>query len=113
MSHSFYFIIEPLISLLLGGLQITAAVLLLRERGCGPWLMLIGGGISVVLPVALQILSRVLSPNNMPIYMVISAFGTLGSLLFGIGLLLHALQRRALGNRIADLEAILAARHGE
>jgi len=74
---------------------------------------LIGGSISVVVPVALQILSRVLSPNNMPTYMVISAFATLGSLLFGIGLLLHALQRRALGNRIAELEAILVATHGE
>ncbi len=36
---------------------------------------------------------------------------TLGSLLFGIGLLLHALHRRAQGNRIAELEAILAAHH--
>ena len=113
MSHSLYSIIVPLVSLLLGGLQLTAAVFLLRERGSGPWLMLIGGSISVVLTVALQILPLVLSPNNMPTYLVISAFATLGSLLFGIGLLLHALQRRALGHRIAELEAILAATHGK
>ena len=114
MSYSLSYFIGPLISLLLGGLQITAAVLLLRERGSGPWLMLVGGMISMVGHAALPIVVTDLNFKG-PYWTVtvLSSLGTLGSLLFGIGLLLHALQRRALGNRIAELEAILAARHGE
>jgi hypothetical protein len=114
MSYSLYTWIWPLTALLFGGLQITAATLLLRERGSGPWLMLIGGGMTLTIHVAVPLVSRFQNSfNSYPAIFVLTAFATLGSLLFGIGLLLHALQRRGLGNRIAELEAILAARHGE
>ena len=114
MSYSLSYLIWPLLSLLLGGLQITAAVFLLRERGWGPWLMLIGSGIAVGGSVAFRIMVLVMtSSNKVQVYTAVSSLTTLGSLLFGIGLLLHALQRRAQGNRIAELEAILAATHGE
>lgn len=114
MSYSLYSYIWPLISLLLGGLQITSAVILLRERGYGPWLMLVGSGITVVANVAVRIMMLVMSSSNkFQTFTAVSSFSILGSLLFGIGLLLHALQRRGQGNRIAELEAILASRLGE
>jgi hypothetical protein len=114
MSYSLYSYIWPLIALVLGALQITAAVLLLPERGSGPWMMLIGGGMTVTVHIAEPLLARLQSSSNpySAIY-ALTSFATLGSLLFGVGLLLHALQRRAQGNRIAELEAILAAHLGE
>lgn len=114
MSTTLHSLIWPLLALLLGGLQITAAALLLRERGSGPWLMMIGGVIGLVGHIAILITSRLPSSyNTLPTLLALSSFVSLGSLLFGIGLLLHVLRRRALGNRIAELEAILAARMGE
>ncbi|MES2921518.1 MAG: hypothetical protein V4819_08230 [Verrucomicrobiota bacterium] len=113
MSYNLYAVyIWPLIALLIGGLQITAAVLLLREHGSGPWLMLIGGGMTVTGHVAIAVARFGSSFNAYPAIRALGSFATLGSLLFGIGLLLHALRRRALGNRIAELEAILAAHLG-
>ena len=118
MSYSLYSLVWPLFALLLGGLQITAAALLLRERGSGPWLMLIGGVISTIVNCALPIIVIFFNsggpyPIVSTIMRSLSSFSTLGSLLFGIGLLLHALRRRALGNRIAELEAILATRRNQ
>lgn len=113
MSYSLYTFFWPLFSLLLGGLQITAAVLLLRERGSGPWLMLIGSVISTVGNVAIQIFPTLISDGPYATLRALYSFITFGSLSFAIGLLLHTLRRRALGNRIAELEAILAATHGE
>ena len=114
MSYSIYSFIWPLVGLLFGGLEITAAVFLLRERGGGPWLMLIGSGIAVVGRVAIPFMLPVINPSDHFLtYTAVSSFATLGSLTFGIGLLLHALQRRALGNRIAELEAILATRQDQ
>lgn len=115
MSHSIplvsYLWLWLLISILLAGLQITAAVLLLRERGAGPWLMLCGGVISVLGPSVSAIGSLMGGQSSEPMVITTSSLRIFGSLLFGIGLLLHALHRRAQGNRIAELEAILAARH--
>ncbi len=116
MSYSLYSFIWPLIALLFGGLQITAAALLLRERGSGSWLMLIGGIVSVVGHVAIPIIvfffnSGGSDPIVSTLFVVLPSFATLGSLIFAIGLLLHALRRRALGSRIAELESILAATH--
>lgn len=115
MTYSLASIIWPLTALLIGGLQITAAALLLRERGNGPWLMLIGGVISVLGRLgqfAIQIVGTALASDfSYSTILSLSSFSTLGTLLFSIGLLLHALRRRALGSRIAELEAILAATH--
>jgi hypothetical protein len=104
-------------ALLFGGLQITASILLLRERGIGPWLMLIGAVISVGGHVASQVFvvfflnsGRLGIGSRGQILSVISGFSALGSLLFVGGLLLFALTRRSLAQRIAELESILQSR---
>ncbi len=99
-----------LFTLLIGATQITAAILLLRERHMGPWMMLIGGIIALIGSVGNQLLwlFRLTSTgSSVAIVNATSAFSALGHLAFAIGLLLHALRRRALAIRIVQLEAIL------
>lgn len=96
-----------------GALNITSAVILLRDRHVGPWLMLAGSGIALVGQVASTLCQIFLiRPGNFKIewFTAIGAFSALGTLLFAIGLLLHALHQRGKANRIAELEAILASR---
>ena len=104
----------PLLSLLFGALQVTAAILLLRERGMGPWMMLCGSVIGLIGSVGssgFSILSRLYSIMEVGNIMILLSFvSAFGHLLFTIGLLLYALQRRALANRITELEAILHSR---
>lgn len=93
----------PLLSLMIGALQVTAAIVLLRERGMAPWMMLIGSVIGVVSGVGSSVFAVVLSrqvPTGVgSILMAMSAFAWGGHLLFSIGLLLYALQRRLLAGK--------------
>ncbi len=50
------------------------------------------------------------SDSAMTIYTATWGLTVLGAMGFTIGLLLHTLRRRALDNRISELEAILASR---
>jgi hypothetical protein len=105
--------------LLVGALHILAAVLLLRDRGPGPWMMLAGGVISLCGSVASQAYNifRIGSwyPSGDPelhmrVISALSGFSALGSLLFCVGLVLFALNRRALARRVEELESILRSR---
>ena len=113
MYHSISSYLFPLIGLLLVGIQITAAAFLLGEGGRGPWMMLVGAGVSLLGQLARWILTivnpEIAGGSSYSIYLILSSFSIFGLMLFSIGLLLHALRRRGLGNRIAELEAILAS----
>jgi hypothetical protein len=114
-------IVWLLFSLLYGAMQITASILLLRERNVGPWLMLAGSVITIVGHFTSQMFvffmnsgGRIGTVSSLTTMMSIaSGVGALGSLLFVIGLLLHAFSRRGMANRIAELETILAERHNQ
>ncbi|RYD17613.1 MAG: hypothetical protein EOP88_25650 [Verrucomicrobiaceae bacterium] len=111
-SLSFLTIIWSLLALLLGAMQITIAILLLKEKGAGPKLMLAGAVASILGNVgsaSMSFLADLLNSGDSAIalYWIVSAVSALGALLFTIGLLLNVLRRRALTTRIAELEAIL------
>lgn len=113
VSFSFLSLAWPLLAILLGSLEISIAVLLLREKGPGPKLML-GGAIMGLLG-NLSKLGAMFMMNQSgnfseAAYAATWSLTALGSLLFTIGLLLFTLHRRALTNRITELEAILASR---
>lgn len=104
-----------LFTLIVSAAHITSACLLLKERGAGPVLMLIGsaialiGGSAVHIWVILQNAGLVDSSFSNRIFEMLSPLGALGWLLFAIGLLLFALRRRSQTARIAELEAIIEA----
>ncbi|RYD37333.1 MAG: hypothetical protein EOP87_03730 [Verrucomicrobiaceae bacterium] len=112
---SFFFVslILPALTILFGALEIIVAVLLLREEGPGPKIML-AGAITSLLGNLAGVASMLMLNQSVnfgeAVYIAMSALTALGSLLFIGGLLLHALKRRALTRRIAELEAILASR---
>lgn len=117
-SISFISLVWPLLAILIGALEIGIAVLLLREQGPGPKIMLGGavmgllGHLSGIAVMFLMNQTGLTEFNEAALTATLSLTG-LGSMAFAIGLLLHALHRRALANRIAELEAILASRdHG-
>lgn len=100
-------------------LQVLAAILLLRERGVSASIMLAG---SILYAVAVLGSRLVLVLNNAGIFElnpasmmrnfnVLNTVSALGGLLFVAGLILHALRRRALTTRIAELEQIIAAQN--
>lgn len=106
-------------AILVGLIQITAAVvfLLQRQKSAGPWIMLAGAILSLIgiaVPQAIYLYTTAatvsdLSPQVESV-MYLTVWNWLGisaSLLFAIGLLLTAVQRRALPSRIAELEALL------
>jgi hypothetical protein len=96
-------------TLLLSAAQIVAAVLLLRDRGAGPLMMLIGSVMSLIGGCASHLVWIVLHrpfETLRVVGSVASGIGGLGSLLFVAGLLIFALQRRALQARIAELERV-------
>lgn len=118
MSSALTFIPWILISVVIGALNITSAIYLLRERHMGPMLMLAGSGIALLGQLG-QIAGTVVMlfgyrsafiTNSTMSMLAVSALATLGTLLFSIGLLLHALHQRGKANRIAELEAILNSR---
>jgi heme/copper-type cytochrome/quinol oxidase subunit 1 len=100
---------------------IAAAVLFLRERAAGAWVMLagaivalIGFSIPQIVYVAISFLGadRVSAPvESLMYYSVWTWFSTAGSLVFAVGLFLVALRRRGLAQRIAELETLLDARN--
>jgi uncharacterized BrkB/YihY/UPF0761 family membrane protein len=107
-----------LATMLINFAQIIAAVLLLRERHIGAWLMFSGSVITLIGSLILQagfsfLFERmgIRSPSYESIITVVSSFTYLGAFLFAIGLLLHALRLRGRADRIAELEAILQAQH--
>jgi hypothetical protein len=113
MNHSIFFMLPWfLATFVIGGMYITAAVLLLKERHFSAWLMLAGSCIALIGQMGPMFFRFVMvsSANFKPEHLLaISAFGSLGALLFAIGLLLHALHQRSKSNRIQELEAILAS----
>ena len=119
MSSSLTFIPWFLISIAVGALNITSAIYLLRERHTGPMLMLAGSGIALlgqlgqITGTAIALFGHRSGFLASPVMSVlaISALSALGSLLFAIGLLLHAVHQRGKADRIAELEAILNSRN--
>ena len=102
-----------LLVLLIGGLNVTSAVILLRERHPGPWMMLAGSAIALVGQTSTLVMQFLLTRHSdfdFKWRLAGTAFGTLGALTFAIGLLLHALHLRGKANRITELEAILNSR---
>lgn len=103
-----------LAALLICGLHIASAVILLRERHAGPWLMLAGSAISLVGQAGVMVLQLFPLRRNGGIdfqrIQAASAFSALGALMFAIGLLLVALHLRGRANRVAELEMILQSR---
>ena len=92
------------ISLLGGVLQVGAALVLLRKSsGPGPWLMLGGGGVSMICQLATHLIYTFqLGRYYSIIYQIGSAIGMLGGLAwlaFCAGLFVHALTLRAPDNR--------------
>ena len=114
MTYSIFALVPwLLISLAIAALHITSAIILLKERHLGPWLMLTGSAITLVgqvgsMMIPLSLLRRGVFKSEWTY--AISAFTSLGAFLFAIGLLLHALRQRGKANRIAELEAILNSR---
>jgi hypothetical protein len=108
--------IWSVLALLLGAMEITIAVMLLKEKGAGPKLMLAGAVAGIVGNLgsaAINFVADVLGAGDSPytFYGIVWAVSALGSLLFTVGLLLHVLHRRALATRIAELEAILESQN--
>ena len=99
-----------LFGLVIGGVQITAAVLLLRDRGAGPWIMLVGAVLSLLgslsRPVVMMFIHKIGISNISTPLMITGGLSGLGGLLFTAGLLIFALQRRGLRSRIDELERI-------
>ncbi len=95
-------------SLLHSGLLVAAAILLLKERSIGPVLMLIGGVIGLLLGTGLQFLALIGKNALIPYLSPVSA---LGALLFAGGLLIYALNRRALAKPSAGPAGILNPPH--
>lgn len=101
------------------GLQVLAAILLLRERGVAVSILLAGSilnGITVLGSRLILVLSNAgifeLNPTTMMRnFTLLNSVSALGGLLFVVGLMLYALRRRALTARIAELEQIIAAQN--
>jgi hypothetical protein len=102
-----------LLGLLISGSLLAASVLLIREGGPGPKLMVCGAVFSLLAPVVAR--TMVFWMNHQGsfdgnFYLATVSITTVGPLLFAIGFLLFALGRRRLAGRVAELESILSAR---
>ena len=105
-------------SVLIAVMQITASVILVREKALGTYLML-GGAIGAVIGAIGTYTYFFLSISSlgngwettMQIQMTFSGVALLGSLTFFSGLLLHALRRQAIAQRLMQLEAIMAVQN--
>jgi len=87
-----------LITFVAVGLHITSAVILLKERHAGPWLMLSGCAMVLLGQIGSMLVQAFLMRGGNFNYAWIaatSAFSALGSLLFAIGLLLFLYRWRA------------------
>ncbi|MEO5912784.1 MAG: hypothetical protein ABIS50_01015 [Luteolibacter sp.] len=109
MPSSAYLSLSSVVGLLSMAIQIAACVLLLRERSAATWMMIVGTVISTLGKLgSLTSLVTWWRMTGQGYYTIVYATVSFGSLLFLAGLLLYAMQRRALAHRIAELEAILA-----
>lgn len=104
-------------ALVIGAIEITASILLVRERNPGPWIMLAGAILSLVAHVATQVVVFTMNQGGnvgggsfSSIMSALTAASVLGTLLFVTGLLFFAFSRRALAARVAELESILRSR---
>ena len=107
-----------LVSIVIVAISMVASVMFLREKGLGPWIMLAGSSLSLIgiLPQALYQLvgyyaHKGYEPPEVSGVMYYTLWNWLpgvAGLLFTVGLLLTALQRRGLARRIAELESILS-----
>ena len=97
---------------LVTAIELVAAVFLFKERAKGTGIMVAGGVISMLGQAVYWTLPLIFGSHGvgslLRFYYVTSAVITLGWLFFSFGLLLYALHRRGQGNRVAELEAILA-----
>lgn len=101
-----------LTAFVIGAMHITSAVILLRQRHISAWLMLAGSCIALIGETGVMVFQYLMaSSGNFKIenLVAITTFASLGTLLFAIGLLLHALHLRSKSNRIQELEAIIAS----
>lgn len=117
IGNSWIFIPWMLMGIAIVGLNLASAVFLMKEKHGGIWLMLAGGILALLGSLgSLGILISMFMNLGIPIHRIgewttpVAALSGLGSLMFAIGLLLHVLRERGKGQRIAELEAILAAR---
>lgn len=115
MSGTFYSLMSyllPMLAILLGALEIWIALLLWREKGPGPKVMLAGALMGILGNLSGPVVLFLASPGkfNEAAYTAAWSLATLGAMMFTIGLLLHALHRRSLSSRIRELETILASR---
>lgn len=105
-------------SVLIAVMQITSSVILVREKALGTYLML-GGAIGAVIGAIGTYTYFFLSISSlgngwettMQIQMTFSGVALLGSLTFFSGLLLHALRRQAIAQRLMQLEAIMTVQN--
>jgi hypothetical protein len=105
--------------LLAVGGAVGASVVFLREKGAGPKIMLVGSLLSLVgmIPQGLSQLidyraDKGVEPLELPqlvYYTFWNWLPTASALVFAVGLLMTALQRRSLAKRIGELETILSA----
>ena len=96
------------------GTLLAAAILFLRGRGAGPWMLLIGSIIGLVGGVTSNVLSFAMMVSSSPGWSVqilhaVSALASFGWLLTCAGVLVIAFQFRALVTRNQELESILSA----
>lgn len=90
--------------------QITAAGLLFPDKGAGPKLLFVGTSISLIGVFSIWIFPyQILSLDGSPYNYIVSAIFMLGTLMSCMGMLLHARQRQRQGNRVAELEAMIAS----
>lgn len=96
------------LGLLSASIQIIATVLLLKERMGAVWMMFVGAIVGALLSLYFLFGSR-LTASSQNIGLLVQAVSWVGWMSFTLGLLWFALKRRAMANRIAELEAILQA----
>ncbi len=113
-SYSFSFLhLFSTASLLVGhALMVAIAILLLKERGIAPKIILTGAllhvGSGVVQSFPNQINPLIQGSNSFPMFWIAFVSASSGGrILFFAGLLLFVLQRRALRRRNEELESIL------
>lgn len=114
-SYSTLLIVFSLVSgLLISGLNITAAICLMKEKHIGVILMLVGGVIALIMQIVSYVMPYFFKYSHPfdfnSVWLVQISLSFIGPLIFSIGLLLHALHQRGKANRIAELEAILNSR---
>lgn len=111
--------LNPAFLLLIGILEIVLAVILIRRRDFMGWLLLAGALLHTLAQLGIhwlfQLYNNTISSLNSPpetflLIQILGPISAFGGLLFFAGILIHALKRRALHKRLAELEQVLAAR---